>query len=323
MIKIVSKIADSYGLYEFHKKFCEDNQFYYDKNEVDQFNSDYSKFYTKPSLPKISFEENNTKGKYKNGKLKFLSEIKNGDSNIQSIFHYNICGSGDDKDINIIMIHGWKSTLDRLNNIFLESFMEKGYNIYSYVLPFHLERTSKTSPYDCFFSSNVNRTLKSVQQAISDIRALINYIKDNHKGKIVIVGLSIGGVVGNLLSEVEENIDLLISLFYTNNLAFTALETDAGKDIKKELLKNNFNSDLLNEAWSIIKPSLRKPIIDLDKILFVSGKYDKYVLGVDTDKLWEDWGKPKRKILECGHSGIKLCKKSIREETLKFIEERV
>ena len=320
-MKIVSEIADSYGLYGLHKNFNENNQFYYDKNEVDQFNSDYSKFYAKPLFPKIYFEEKNIKGDYKNGKLKFLSEIENGDSNIQSIFHYNIFNK--DKNINVILIHGWKSNLDRLNNIFSESFMNKGYNIYNYVLPFHMERSSKDSPYECFLSSNVNRTLKSVKQSISDIRALISYIKESHDGKIIIIGLSLSGVVSNLLAQVEENIDLIISLFYANNLAFTAFETDAGKYIKKELLKNNFNSSLLNENWSIINPSLGKPIIDLNKILLVSGRHDKYVLNRDTEKLWENWGKPKRIILECGHSGIKLCKKSIREETLKFIEERV
>lgn len=323
MMKILSEIADSYGLHELHKKFNENNQFYYDKNEVEKFNGDYSKFYAKPFLPKICFEEDNVKGNYKNGKLKFLSAIKNGTSNTQAIFYYNLCKADKNNKINVILIHGWKSNLDRLNSIFSECFMSKGYNIYSYVLPFHLDRVSKSSPYDCFFSSNVNRTLKSVQQSISDIRALISYIKDKNKGKIIIIGLSIGGAISNLLSEVEENIDLLISLFYGNNFAFSALETDAGKYIKKELLKNNFKSNLLNENWSIINSSLRKPIIDLDKILLVSGKYDKYVLNTDTDKLWEDWGKPKRKIIECGHSGIKLCQKSIREETLKFIEERV
>ena len=328
MMKILSEIADSYGLHELHKKFNENNQFYYGKNEVEKFKGDYSKFYAKPSLPKTYFEQENVKGDYIygdyiKGKLKFLSEVKNGPTNIEAIFHYNICVSEKNKDINVILIHGWKSDLNRLNSIFSESFISKGYNIYSYVLPFHLERASKSSPYDCFFSSNVNRTLKSVQQSISDIRALISYIKDKNKGKIIIIGLSIGGAISNLLSEVEENIDLLISLFYGNNFAFSALETDAGKYIKKELLKNNFNSSLLNENWSIINSSLRKPIIDLDKILLVSGKYDKYVLNTDTDKLWENWGKPKRKILKCGHSGIKLCQKSIREETLKFIEERV
>ncbi len=322
-MKIVSKIADSYGLHELYKKFNEKNQFYYDKNEVEKFNGDYSKFYAKPSFPKICFEEGNVKGNYKNGKLTFLSEIKNGPSNTQAIFYYNLCKSEKNKDINVILIHGWKSDLNRLNSIFSESFINKGYNLYSYVLPFHLDRVSKSSPYDCFFSSNVNRTLKSVQQSISDIRALISYIKDKNKGKIIIIGLSIGAVVSNLLSEVEENIDILISLFYANNLAYSALETDAGKYIKKELLKNNFDSNLLNENWSIINPSLRKPIIDLDKIFFISGKYDKYVINTDTDKLWEDWGRPKREILKCGHSGIKLCKKSIRKETLKFIEERV
>jgi len=62
MMKILSEMADSYGLHELHKKFNENNQFYYDKNEVEKFNGDYSKFYAKPSFPKICFEEEDVNG---------------------------------------------------------------------------------------------------------------------------------------------------------------------------------------------------------------------------------------------------------------------
>lgn len=47
-----------------------------------------------------------------------------------------------------------------------------------------MERSSNTSLYsgEHFVSADVSKTLKSVQQSISDIRALINYIKDVEKG---------------------------------------------------------------------------------------------------------------------------------------------
>ncbi|MBZ9609873.1 alpha/beta hydrolase [Clostridium estertheticum] len=324
-MKIISNIADSYGLYSLHKKYSEKDQFNYVEEEVITFNSDFSKFYKKPTIPKIYYEKDKIEKDYEIGKIKFLSEVGNGYSNKDTIFHYrkNLVA---DNNINVIFVHGWRADdLNRLGKVFLDSFIERRYNFYNYVLPFHMERSPDTSLYsgEYFVSADVNRTLKSEQQAVSDIRALINYIKTEKKGKVIIIGLSLGGITTNLLSEVEENIDVLISLFYANDLSYTIFETEAGKYIKKDFLKNNFNYSLLKKSWEIINPSLRKPVIDLSKILLVSGKYDKYVIDKDTDVLWKNWGKPKRYVYSCGHSGIVFSKNKIKSDVLEFIDKRV
>ena len=91
----------------------------------------------------------------------------------------------------------------------------------------------------------------------------------------------------------------------------------------KDFVKNNFSYSLLKKSWKVINPSLRKPVIDLSKILLVSGKYDKYVIDKDTDTLWKNWGKPERYLYSCGHSGIVLSKNMIKKDILKFIDKRV
>ena len=325
IMKIISKIADTYGLYTMHKKYSEKDQFNYVEGEVSKLNSDFSKFYKAPTLPKIHFEKDKFEKNYEIGKINFLSEVENGYSNKDAIFHYRKNLVTDD-NTNVIFVHGWRAdNLDRLGKVFLDSFIERSYNIYNYVLPFHMERSSDTSLYsgEHFISADVSRTLKSEQQAVSDIRALINYIKTEKKGKIIIIGLSLGGITTNLLSEVEESIDVLISLFYANDLSYSIFETEAGKYIKRDFLKNNFNYSLLKKSWEVINPSLRKPILDINKVLLVSGKYDKYVIDEDTNILWRNWGKPKRYMYNCGHSGIILSQNRIKRDVLKFIEERV
>ncbi|MBU3183044.1 alpha/beta hydrolase [Clostridium psychrophilum] len=324
-MKIISEMADSYGLYGLHKKYSKKDQFDYVEKDVNVLNSDFEEFYKKPTLPKIHYEKDTIEKKYEIGKINFLSEVKNGHSNKDTIFHYrkNLVS---DNNINVIFVHGWRAdNLDRLGKVFLDSFIERNYNIYNYVLPFHMERAPNESLYsgEYFVSANVSRTLKSEQQAVSDIRALISSIKTDKKSKVIVIGLSLGGITTNLLSEVEKNIDVLVSLFYANDLSFTIFETEAGKYIKKDFVKNKFGHSLLKESWKIINPSLRKPVIDLNKILLVSGKYDKYVIDKDTDILWANWGKPKRNIYGCGHSGIVLSKNKIKKDVLEFIDKRV
>lgn len=325
MKRIIANIADSYGLFGLHKEYSKNDQFDYKEAEVSELNSDYLKFYAKPFLPQIHFEEESQEKDYKNGKLKFLSQIENEACNKEAIFHYNMYMS-DHKDVNVILVHGWRADdLNRLEKVFLDSFIGRKYNIYNYILPFHMKRSPDTSLYsgEYFVSANVSRTLKSVQQSISDIRALISYIKEVKKGKVIVLGLSLGGIISNLLGEAEDNIDALISLFYGNDLSFTVFETEAGKYMKKDFVKNNFDNNLLSKSWEIINPSLRKPVLDLNKILLVSGAYDKYVLNKDTDKLWESWGRPKRYKYNCGHSGIVLLKNKVKNDTLEFIDKRV
>ncbi|WP_291636781.1 alpha/beta hydrolase [Clostridium sp.] len=324
-MKIIAGIADSYGLYTLHKKYSREDQFNYVEENVSTLNSDYLEFYKKTTLPKVYYEKDKIENNYETGKIKFLSEVENGNSNKNAIFHYrkNLVA---DNNINIIFVHGWRAdNLDRLGKVFLDSFIERNYNIYNYVLPFHMERSPDTSLYsgEYFVSADVSRTLKSEQQSVSDIRALISYIKAQKKGKIIIIGLSLGGITTNLLSEVEEKIDVLISLFYANDLSYTIFETEAGKYIKKDFVKNNFSYSLLKKSWEVINPSLRKPIIGLNKIMLVSGKYDKYVIDKDTDTLWKNWGKPKRYMYSCGHSGIVLSKNKIKKDVLEFIDKRV
>lgn len=324
-MKIIADIADSYGLYTLHKNYSREDQFNYVEENVSTLNSDYLEFYKKPTLPKVYYEKDKIENNYETGKISFLSEVENGNSNKNAIFHYrkNLVA---DNNINIIFVHGWRAdNLDRLGKVFLDSFIERNYNIYNYVLPFHMERSPDTSLYsgEHFVSADVSRTLKSEQQSVSDIRALISYIKAEKTGKIIIIGLSLGGITTNLLSEVEENIDVLVSLFYANDLSYTIFETEAGKYIKKDFIKNNFSYSLLKKSWEVINPSLRKPVMDLNKILLISGKYDKYVIDKDTDTLWKNWDKPKRYMYSCGHSGIVLSKNKIKKDVLEFIDKRV
>jgi esterase/lipase len=313
MIKLMAKIADCYGLYDLHKSYTNKDQFYYDKSKISKLNKD---FYTRPDIPELKFEKSSSSDNYEFGTINFSSQVK-GDGK-DAVFYY--ATNNTKKPVNIIMIHGWRSKLNKLDNIFKGSFMQEGFNTYSYILPYHLERSPQGSAYngEYFLTANTVRTLNVFKQAVSDIRALIRYIKDDQKEKVYVIGLSLGGLVSNLVCEHEE-IDALISLFYANDLAYTIFHAISGKYIKRDFVNNRFSEEQLSNCWKIITPSLSKPIIDKNKILLVSGRYDEYVLPEDTNKVWEAWGKPQRYVYNCGHSGIVLSKKRIRDDTMRFI----
>ncbi|WP_392486563.1 hypothetical protein ACER0A_005130 [Haloimpatiens sp. FM7315] len=171
MRKVISNLADSYGLHSLHREYSKKDHFKYVEEEVYELNSDFIEFYDKPILPEVYSEKDKIENSYEKGKFKFLSQVDNGISNKEAVFHY-IKSIVADENINIILVHGWRAkVLNRLEKVFLNSFIDRKYNVYRYVLPFHMERSPNTSLYSgkYFVSADVSRTLKSVQQSVSDI----------------------------------------------------------------------------------------------------------------------------------------------------------
>lgn len=321
MNKFLSGFLDSCGLADMHKNKSKVSHFSESRNPaitVGELNS----FYPDPKIPEVLFEQIDSRDHYNIGRYKFRSEISGtGDSNIFAAGNY-FKSKKVPTDTSIIFVHGWRmNSFDKFYNIYLDVFKEKGYNIYTLELPDHFSRESKTSLYngELMVTTNIDSTLLSIKQAITDLRALIHYLKSKNN-KVVLIGMSLGGFFANMAAVLEEKIDALISVMYANSIPFSVWKSIPGKYIKQDFEAYGFTYEKLKEYWAIMVPSNFKPVIPKEKILLISGIYDKYVLLEDTSLLWEAWGKPQRLLFRCGHSGIVFCKSKIRKATLDFLE---
>lgn len=322
ILRVFHEVLDNIGLHRLHKNRSIESQYRNDSKKISI--DDFDKFYSAPKTPNIEFSEENKENNYGIGKFKFESEINNGISNKYSTGLYYTNEAIDSTDItNCIVIHGWRmDNLDIIYKMFSRNFISEGYNIYYYTLPYHFERVSNESMFngELMVGSNIDRTLVSIRQAVSDVRALIYWLRKHKKGKIVVIGVSLGGVVSNLVGVTEKEIDGLVSLIYANSLAYSVWHTSPGKYIKEDCVNNNLTFDELKDCWKIIEPSNFLPLIHKDKILLMSGMYDKYVHIEDTSTLWEAWGMPKRLLYKCGHSGFIIKRAKIYKEVISFIK---
>lgn len=316
--KTIADIIDKLVLKDFHRKKSVNSYF----RAVDEHVGDLNSFYPIPAIPGIKFEQRMEEGNYNIGKFSFESEIDNGLSNKYStgLFYENKNYS---QPANVIIVHGWRmDDLSILKNIYLKPFSDLGLNMYYFSLPYHLEREPKESLYsgELMITADVNKSLLAIKQAITDIRALIKWIRNNRKGKIILIGVSLGGFITNLTSVVENDIDALIPTFYANNIAYSIWNTIPGKYIKKDFEQGGYTYEQLEKAWTIVNPSKYKPLVKKYNILLLSGIYDHFVVKKDTDLLWESWDKPKRILYPCGHAGIVLYKRKIAKDTMNFVE---
>ena len=223
---------------------------------------------------------------------------------------------------NVIFVHGWQMKgFDRVKKIIHDSIMNNlGWNMYYYTLPYHLERQPEESLYSGEFmvSANINRTVESTRQAIVDLRALIKWIKNNKQGPVIIIGVSLGSFISNLVATLESEIDALVSIFYSNRLSYSIWNTIPGKYIRQDLESHGVDYNDLVKYWELTEPNQALPKMNKENILLISAKHDQYVHIQDADLLWESWGKPTHYVYNCGHAGIVLKRKKLQRIPFRF-----
>nr|WP_301553574.1 alpha/beta hydrolase [Desulfuribacillus alkaliarsenatis] len=320
MNKLLSKVIDYYALSKLHKKRSKAPQFSHLLKEPLKV-LDIYRYYPVPDVPRISFIKSIQENGYETGSFSYQSEIDSGNATNDIVTGRYCINENKNKSISIILVHGWRaSNYSRIEKMFLADLKKHGYNIYLFALPYHLSRTPEHSLYsgEYMISANIDRTFMAIKQAVTDLRALIHHIKAKEE-KVIVIGISLGGLITNLTGVVEKQIDRLVSIFYANNLAYSVWQTIPGKYIKKELKDNDVTYEKLNDYWAVTVPSNFSPIIPKENILLLSAKYDQYMGAEDTKLLWKKWGKPALISYPCGHAGIVLNRGQIVEDTISFI----
>jgi predicted alpha/beta-fold hydrolase len=322
--KWTSYAFDQLGLFLLHKKKSRKSQFKPYEQCVSINTADWDLIYPAPEIPNITFEQINQHNNYQIGKYFFDSPLKS-DYHLNDIasglYHLNTKGH----PVHVVLVHGWRmDSLNKINNLFLKPFQQAGFHMYHVTLPFHFERSCDALySGEYMISADLDRSVLAVRQAVTEIRALIRWIKQNHGGKIVLIGVSLGGFISNLTAVVEDQIDLLISIMYANTLSFAVWNTPIGKYIKQDMIQNGITYPILKRHWEILEPSRKEPKVNKNNILLIAGLYDQYVLFEDSVKLWEAWNHPHLLTYPCGHSGIVLHRKKISNDVMSFITSKI
>ncbi|OIK12902.1 alpha/beta hydrolase [Bacillus sp. MUM 116] len=321
---IFSKIIDHYALNDLHKTRSKEFQFTYIPAQIPETKD--SEIFYKAHPADVSFDTSNLIKNYKTGTFQFKSLVPSGDPSNDYLTGEVFLNKNEDA-ANVVFVHGWRmDSLDRVKKMFHNRIMNDfGWNMYYFTLPYHFQRKPERSLYsgEHMISADINRTVQSTRQAVVDLRALIQWIKSNKKGPVVLIGVSLGGFITNLTATLEPQIDALVSIFYANRISYSIWNTIPGKFIKADLEHHGVNYDDLIRYWRITEPSQSIPKINKDNILLISAKYDQYVHMEDTNYLWESWGRPARYIYNCGHAGIVLNRKKIATDTLSFLKDKI
>jgi dienelactone hydrolase len=319
--KYLSRLADYYGLAQLHREKSRESQFAAPVKVCPGVH-DGSGFYPTPAPCEIAFQTPKHRKNYQVGQFiypsEYLSDFPNNNFVTGSYYKPDSLA----KSLQVIIVHGWRmNSLARVRRLFLNPFLAKGYHLYFFTLPYHFERTPASSLYngELMISANIDRTLAAIQQAVTDLRALVRRLKNNG-GKVALIGISLGGLITNLVGAFETEIDALISIFYANSLADSVWKTIPGKYIKQDFEKYRFTYEALKKCWQITEPSNFKPCLPQSNILLMSAAEDQYIDAEDSEALWKAWDQPTRIIYPCAHSGLVFLRKTIGAAGISFLE---
>lgn len=231
----------------------------------------------------------------------------------------------DEEKGKIIFVHGLFEDNKDMYSFLFKMLNQKGFSIYFCTLPYHYDRTPKSSSFsgEFFWSGDINRTLLAFKQATLDVYSLYKYIKSEYGEYPHLCGFSIGGAV---LAKLLSLVDISSNTFLLNpltNVLYQVWSSDLWSTIKKDLINNNFTYEKINDAYKEVCPSEIKNFkTDLKRVTCVNGLYDKLVEIDKVEDFFQKWQEINRHIYKCGHLNMLRVPK-LSEDINRFFRSEV
>ncbi len=327
-MRALAKFIDTIFSFFLVKFLLSKVHYYQDPKEFNEEKKNYTvekaaQLYAKPDrVPDI---ENNLKfierrNNYSIYEFEFDSEMETEAAENNIVYgKYFICGDGFDKDT-LILIPGWLTINYGLFEDICETVAPLGYNSIIFDLPYHLKRTPKgTFSGELAISGNVIRNAEVAIQAVSDIRQIINFLDGNSGKKMGIFGISLGGMIGSILTCFEERLDFSILALPAVSPEDILFNTKLCQTIKKDILDSGLKQDEVGEFFRIAEPLSFQPKVPKEKILILEAIYDTVVHNYTVEQLWQEWGCPNIVRTKYGHMS-NLFAKRFRKEIYQFLK---
>ena len=189
-------------------------------------------------------------------------------------------------------------------------------------MPYYGERRpGKLGLADVFFE-RPERMVWAIEGAVGDVRRAAAWLRRRPEvdpGRVGLVGVSLGGIVGALVVGVDPSFDrnvLILSGGDPAGILWTAPET---RGIRAELVEKGYDLAALRRFAQAIDPVAFAHRADPRRILMINAANDRTVLREETLALWKAFGKPKIEWYPAGHYSLALYIPGILPRALAFV----
>lgn len=227
----------------------------------------------------------------------------------------------------LVRIHGFmggpitKESLQRKYK--MRELANQGFDVILLQQPYHGLRAPAGSLYsgELFLSGELSRINEAMRQAVTDLRTLVKWLKQDHQ-LVGIYGTSLGGMVALATTTAEPNLDFTIALIPSSD--WTTLF--ANSPLVSFVAQGAWNSGVgLLTAKAVLYPTCPDnfpPAIPKDDILIIAGIGDNIVPPREPLQVWEKWDKPNIYWYPGGHALV-FNRKGIVETQNQFLARQL
>ena len=280
-------------------------------------------FYKKPDkIPDFSVIKVNDINRVEVFDIKFPSPVqtKYPKNNVVHGLYFKTHGKKD--FATVILLHGWgRRNLWKEKRIAM-MLAEHNINCFILKLPFHFERAPEgTWSGEYALTGDLSRTVEGTRQIVTEVRIVSSWLR-NQVEKVVISGISLGGMMAHLAMAVE-SFDMGITILAGGNNAGIIWEGIATNSIRKDIIKAGITREQANYIYQIIDPIVMAKYNKTKNLLMINGLYDEVVPIRYTNELWEALGRPKIRWYPCAHVSVVLFVKRLVKDMVHFIHGNI
>jgi pimeloyl-ACP methyl ester carboxylesterase len=197
----------------------------------------------------------------------------------------------------IVMLHGWGGGNHWVTQrtFAVPYWLRHGYDVVSFVLPFHGERAPKVRGVvqsgALFPSPNPLRTNEAFGHAIYDLRALARFLRARGSSAVGAMGMSLGGYTTALWATMGTpgELDFAVAMIPAVSMARLMWRHGETSPARRRAEKAGIDESLLADAFAVHSPTLRRVQLPRERLFVIAGKGDRITPADHAEELAAHW----------------------------------
>jgi pimeloyl-ACP methyl ester carboxylesterase len=197
----------------------------------------------------------------------------------------------------IVMIHGWGAGSHWITQrtFLVPYWLKHGYDVVSFMLPFHGHRSPTGSLNPLWPCPNPVRMNEGFGHAIYDLRALAMFLRKRGSSAVGAMGMSLGGYTTGLWTGVAGpgdvgGVDFAVAIIPAVSFARLMWGHGETSPAKKKAANAGITEDMLVDAFEVHAPTTRPPRVPSDRLYVIAGKGDRITPPDHAEALAKHWG---------------------------------
>jgi pimeloyl-ACP methyl ester carboxylesterase len=195
----------------------------------------------------------------------------------------------------------------------------RGWNAALMHLPYHYSRVPRGHFNGALaLTSNLHRNAETLRQAVTEVRQLMQYLREHGCPDVGLIGTSYGGWVGALVCFLEREFRFVTLLQPIADIEHAIWKSPASSMIRKTLLAAGIHPGVSRRHAHLTSPLDGRPACEGKRVVIIAGRYDTIAPPSVLKALTMVWPESRFILVEQGHFGHAAMR-----EALRLVEDEI